>query len=517
MESTSIAQPAGPVEVGDKGLKKDAIGFTGGLVIALASTAPAYSLAAVIGTVVVLVGANAPGVLLLSFVPMFLIAGAFYYMNRADQDCGTTFSWVTRALGPGLGWLAGWAVCVTGILVVGSLADVASYYLFDLVGFEGARDSRFVVTVVALGFIALMTLVCVLGTELSARLQKILTGYQVAALLLFAVVAIAKVAAGTAPDTSADPELSWFSPFAVDDFGALISALLIGVFIYWGWESAVNLNEETENSVTAPGLAAVTSTVILLVAYVGVAVAIVAFAGIDALSEFDDDPAVLGTIARDVLGSPLDKLVALAVVISALASTQTTILPASRTSLSMARADAMPRRLGDVHPRFHTPHVSTVLIGVLATVWYLPLKLTTENFLSDSLTALAFMIAFYYALSGLACAVYYRHELTRSAKTFLLAGVGPVVGALMLGYLFVRAVIEYADPADSYTGSSWFGVAPPVVTGLGFIVLGIVLMLIWRAGGHERFFGRAGFEAVPPEIARGEASGAESLAGPPPR
>ena len=88
---------------GDKGLKKDAIGFSDGLTIALASTAPAYSLAAVIGSIVVIVGFQAPAALLVSFVPMFFIAAAFYYMNRADQDCGTSFSWVTRAIGPQIG------------------------------------------------------------------------------------------------------------------------------------------------------------------------------------------------------------------------------------------------------------------------------------------------------------------------------------------------------------------------------------------------------------------------------
>ena len=87
-------------ETSGKGLKKDAIGFVDGLCIGLASTAPAYSLAAVIGSIVVAVGVKAPGVLLLSFVPMFFIAAAFFYMNRVDTDCGTTFSWVTRGLGP---------------------------------------------------------------------------------------------------------------------------------------------------------------------------------------------------------------------------------------------------------------------------------------------------------------------------------------------------------------------------------------------------------------------------------
>ena len=92
--------------------------------------------------VVVGVGVQAPAVLLASFVPMFLIASAFYYMNRADPDCGTTFSWITRAMGPSFGWVGGWAVTTTGILVIGSLAQVAAYYTFDLFGLECCATPR---------------------------------------------------------------------------------------------------------------------------------------------------------------------------------------------------------------------------------------------------------------------------------------------------------------------------------------------------------------------------------------
>ena len=71
---------------------------------------------------------------------MFFIAGAFYYMNRVDQDCGTTFSWVTRALGPYSGWMGGWAIFTTGILVVGSLADVSALLLLDLFGLDELKQ-----------------------------------------------------------------------------------------------------------------------------------------------------------------------------------------------------------------------------------------------------------------------------------------------------------------------------------------------------------------------------------------
>ena len=498
-----MGEAATPTGTSSHGLKANAIGFTDALVIGLASTAPAYSLAAVIGLIVVAVGVQAPAVLLASFVPMFFIAAAFFYMNRADQDCGTTFSWVTRAMGPWFGWIGGWAICTTGILVVGSLADVAARYGLLLVGWDSAAASKPAVTALAVVIIAAMTAICVLGTELSARVQNVMIFAQVLALLAFALVALAKVAAGDAPDGSLDPSASWLSPFALDDTGALVSGLLIGVFIYWGWESAVNLTEETKDSASTPGRAAVLSTVILLVTYLSVAIAVVAFAGLDRIAEFEDDDAILSTLAGDVLGSPWDQLVVLAVLTSALASTQTTILPASRTILSMARGGAMPAGLGSVHPRYLTPHVSTILIGILATVWYVPLNLISENFLFDTLSALSLMIAFYYALSGVACVIYYRHELTKSVRNFVFIGLAPAIGSLLLAFLFLRSLSDLADPETSYSGSSFLGLGLPLVIGLGFLLLGAVLMVLWRIGNPRGYFQRRAFEAVDPAVAAG--------------
>jgi amino acid transporter len=401
-------------------------------------------------------------------------------------------------MGPSWGWMGGWAICTTGILVVGSLADVAARYGLLLVGWDSAAGSKAAVTAIAVAIIALMTLICVLGTELSARVQNVMIFAQVIALLLFAVVALVKVADGSAPAGSLDPELSWFSPFAIDDSGALVAGLLIGVFIYWGWESAVNLTEETEDSATAPGRAAVLSTVILLVTYLAVAVAVVAFAGLEGVAAFEDDDAILSTLAGDVLGSPWDQLVVLAVLTSALASTQTTILPASRTTLSMARAKAFPEGFGRVHPRYLTPHFSTIVIGFLAALWYVVVNALSENFLFDTLSALSLMIAFYYALTGFACVIYYRRRLLDSVRSFVFIGVAPLIGALLLSFLFVRAVRDLADPDASYSGGDVLGLGVPLVIGGAFLILGAVLMLLWRLGHPDGYFRRRGFEAAPP-------------------
>jgi amino acid transporter len=514
VESASVAagKDAPAVEVGEKGLKKNAIGFLDGLSVGLASTAPAYSLAAVIGSIVVAVGIHAPGVLLLSFVPMFFIAAAFYYMNRVDTDCGTTFSWVTRAMGPYAGWIGGWAICTTGILVVGSLADVSAYYFFDLLNLESGGKPLFkneqAVAALAVAIIAVMTAICVIGTELSAHLQRVLTFFQVGVLLMFAGAVFVRLIFDKVPEKSISPELSWLSPFGVE-YAALISGVLLAVFIYWGWESAVNLSEESEDSSRAPGLAGLTSTVILLVTYVSVAVALIAYAGLGQVEKFDDDAGVLGNVADKALGSELGTLLVIAVIVSGISSAQTTILPGSRTSLSMAAAGALPRRFAAIHPRFLTPAFGTIVVGGLATLWYVPGKLISENFLFDSLSALSLMIAFYYGLTGIACAIYWRHELTASLKNFVFIGIAPTIGALMLFYLLYESAIDLADPKASYSGSEAFGLGVPLVIALVFTLGGALLMLAWRVFGGDRarvFFGRRAFEFVPREAAAGEST-----------
>jgi amino acid transporter len=461
-------------------LRPGAIGFLDALVIGLASTSPAYSLAAIIGALVALTGVNAPGVLLASFVPMLLIASAFAALNRVDPDCGTTFSWVTRAMGPWAGWIGGWAITMTGVLIIGSLANVGVVFTLRTLNLDSLAENTPVVLVLTVALILLMTWICVLGTELSAHLQNGLIIAQTLALLVFAAVAIVRGVTGNSPLGGLDPSWSWLNPFGAGG-AALSGGLLLGVFAYWGWESAVNLTEETRDSTSTPGRAAIASTVVLLVTYVGVAIAVLAFAGTDYLAEnADEEEAIFALLSTEVMGG-WDWVVLLAVATAAIASTQTTILPASRTGLSMARRHAFPHRFGHISPRHRTPDVSTWWVGGIASVWFVAVSLLSENALFDSITALSLLIAFYYALTGIACAVYHRRQLTRSVSSFLLIGVGPLVGAGLLIWLLVLAIRDISDPGNSYTGQAWLGVGPPLVIGLGIFLVGLVLMFVWRA------------------------------------
>jgi amino acid transporter len=470
---TSVQRPS------EATLRPDAVGFGDALVIGLAATSPAYSLAAVLGPVVALVGVHAPGVLLASFVPMLLIAGAFAALNRADPDCGTTFSWVTRALGPWAGWIGGWAITMTGVLVLGSLAEVGVRFTLPAVGLDGWAESALVVPALTVALIVAMAAICVRGTEISARLQNGLIVAQTVALAVFAVVALTRGIAGDSPFGGLAPRWDWLDPFGAGG-AALTGGLLLGVFAYWGWESAVNLAEETTDPRRAPGRAAVLSTVVLLLTYLAVATAVVSFAGTDWLAgNADEEEAVFALLSAQALGG-WDWVVLLAVATSAIASTQTTIIPASRTALSMARRAALPRRFAAVSPRRRTPDVSTWWVAAVGIAWYLGVGLVSENALYDSITGLSLLIALYYSLTGVACAVYFRRRLTRSVRDFLLLGVGPLAGAAMLAWLLVLSVRDLADPENSYTGQAWLGVGPPLVIGVGVLAAGVLLMLWWR-------------------------------------
>jgi len=479
--------------VPDKGLKSGALSLVASTVIGVASTAPAYSIAATLGLVAVVVGFQSPAIMLVSFVPMLFIAASMYYFNRVDPDCGTTFSWVTRAFGPMQGWMNGWATIVSDIVVMPSLALIAAKYSFLLFDKTGLANSVLWVTLLGCGFIVAMTIVCYLGIELNARTQFVMLAAEIVVLAVFAAVALVKVFV-LHPAGSVVPAWAWVNPFSIKSGSALTAGVLLAVFIYWGWDTSGSVNEETAGSTRVPGVAMVLSTVVLLGIYVIVSIAATAFTGPNYLGAHSDD--VLSAMAKSVLGSPWDKLLIIAVLASATASAQTTILPTARTTLSMAAHGALPRSFAATHRKYLTPTWSTIWMGVASVAWYIFLVLVNHNedVLFDSISGLGFSICFYYAVTGFACPVYFRRFLLKSVKNFLFMGVAPVLGSASLTWVFVKSGFIYWNPANAYS-SPWFrigsfrGVGAPFVIGIGILVLGLPLMFLQRRA-ESAFFQR---------------------------
>lgn len=474
-----------------KGLAAGTLGLWGSVVIGLASTAPVYSLVATLGFVVLAVGAQAPIAFIVAFIPMLFVAFAYRELNEAVPDCGTSFTWATKAFGPWAGWMAGWGVAVAGIIVLANLAQIGGIYLWLLVGDGSLAEDPLVVTATGVVFIALMTYVSYRGVEIGARLQNILLAVQYLALALFVVFALVGVANGTAENATA-PSADWFNPFAFESVEGFTEAILLALFIYWGWDACLALNEETKDARRIPGRAALISTVLLLVTYVGVTVAAMMYAGVgeDGVglgNEANADDVFLAL--KDVVLGPWSWLLVIAVLVSAVSSTQTTILPTARGTLSMAVYRALPERFATVHPRFRTPSFSTLVMGIAAIAYYIVMTIISENILADSILSLGLAIAFYYAITGYACVWYFRRELFDSRHNVVFRFLLPLLGALMLTAAFIKSAIDMADVDYGY--SVLFGIGGTFVVGIGSLALGLVLMLLWRTRPASRpFFAR---------------------------
>jgi amino acid transporter len=492
-----MAGVEGAVKVPDKGLKSNAIGFLSNVVIGVASTAPAYSLAVTLGFIAGDKGVttHAPAVLLASFVPMLLVALGYRYLNRADPDAGTTFAWTTRAFGPATGWVNGWAIFLADVLVMASLGDIAAIYTFKLFGWHWAEHHKGAALGGTVLWILLMTWICHRGIELSARTQQLLLSFEVVMLSVFATVALVTVYANH-PSSSVEPRADWFNPFSIP-FHYLVIAMLLGVFIYWGWDSGVAVNEESEDPAEGPGRSAVVSTLLLVTIYLFVAAGAQSFHGAGFIANEENAEDILNALGKGVLGAVGVKFLIVAVLTSAAASTQTTILPTARTTLSMAHWKSIPGVIGRIHPRFLTPTVSTWGFGLLSIAVAVPLLLISHTVLELAVVALGFPVTFYYGTTGFACAWYYRHELFRSVRKFVLVGLAPVVGGLMFYGIGIYAITYYAHKANA-EGKEYLGLTLPIWFGCIGMVLGIVVMLLLRPRFRE-FFSRK-TETAPPGL-----------------
>jgi amino acid transporter len=508
---TGSTGTGGTVE--SKGLKGGALGLLSSVVVGMASTAPAYSLAATLGLIVasgggLLAGVKAPAIVLIAFIPMYLIAVAYQELNKAEPDCGTTFTWGSRAFGPVIGWLGGWGIIAADVIVMANLAQIAGAYSFTFMGDLGwtsaaeLSSSTLWSTVAGVIWIIVMTYICYRGIEVSARLQYFLLGFEVLVLIVLSVYALIKVYGHTAGDQAIMPSLSWFWPGGLDFGDVIAPAILTTIFIYWGWDTAVACNEESDDPGTTPGKAAVLSTFLLLATYAVVTVAAIAFSGVGTdgigLGNPDNSGDVFASMGPALFGDSVIGhigllLLSASILTSASASTQTTILPTARTTLSMGVYKALPASFAKIHRKYLTPTTSTIVMGAASILFYLLFTVISTNLLTALIGSVGLMIAFYYGLTGFACAWYYRKTFRSSARNVMMRMVVPLLGGISLLVVFGFGLYKYAAPDwltdDDGNNVTILGFGAVAVVGIGAMVLGLVVMFIWWAMSPSFFKG----------------------------
>ena len=470
----------------EKGLKSNVVGLFGGTMLGISSVAPAYALTATLGILAAAVGAQTPVVIIAGFLPMFFAAYAYREFNTIMPDAGTSFTWTSKSFGPYIGWLGGWAAVLATVIVLSNLAGVAVQFLYQFIGsafnsemISGLWENKLINVVTCLVFLAIATYVAYRGIDTTEHVQMVLVIFQLVMLLVYSVMAIAKSGASEVGEAFS---WSWFSPAGLT-LSAFIAGLSGSIFAFWGWDTSLTVNEESKNSDTNPGRAALLCVLSILLTYLLVSVATQMYAGLGdtglGLTNPDISDNVFGNLAEPILGSPLDLGLFLAVLASSAASLITTFLPTSRTLLAMGAYKALPPAFAKLHPVHRTPSVATFTAGIGAAAFYTIMTFLSERVLTDTILSLGIMICFYYGLTAFACVWFFRHQLFRNAFNFVFKFLFPLLGGLGLFFVLIITLRDSASP-DYGSGASIGGIGLVLILGLGLILSGLVLMAILR-------------------------------------
>ncbi|GGW94566.1 APC family permease [Streptomyces chartreusis] len=445
-----------------RGLQANVLGTFDTVVMAVAGSAPAYSIAATTAVLVGAVGLASPAALLYCAIPMLGIALAFSRLGRIDVNAGASYSWVGRTLHPFLGFISGWALVIstTIFMVAGSLpAGSMTLALFD----EELAENTALSTLVGACWFLIMLLVVLGGARLTVRAQIVMSGVELVILALFALLAVFHT------DSAHVFDWSWLGFGHFDGVAGFASGALIAAFYYWGWDVTSNLSEETRNSRRTTGLAGLIGVGIVFLLFEVFTIAVNVILSSKQIQ--DNDANVLAVLGEEVWPGWGGKLLIVAVMLSTIATLETTLIQVTRSLFAMGRDRTMPAALGKVHQRWNTPYVAVAVVGVVALVMFIASNAlgTVGDILSDAISAIGLQIAVYYGLTGLAAVVAYRKMLLKSVGDFVLGGLWPLFGALFMFWIFVESLGELSGSA--------------LAIGFGGIAVGLVPMFwYWRQG-----------------------------------
>ncbi len=428
------------------------------IVMAVAGTAPAYSIAATAAVLFGAVGLASPAALLWSGIPMFGVVMAFLYLNRWQPNAGASYAWVGKALSGDLGFLAGWALIVSATLFMVSGAVPAGSVTLDLIAPSLSNNLAAVTIVGSLWFI-IVSLLVMLGIRITTNAQWIMSSIELVILAVAAVVAIVKFGVhGVNP-----MQWSWFSPFAFPSRAVFISGALIATFYYWGWDVAANLNEESQDSRRIPGIAVAIGIVILLLIFELFTTAIQV--GMTPHEINASTANVLQALGVKLFGPGLGNIMVLAVALSTIATLETSLLQVTRTLFAMGRDGVLPSRFGSIHKRWGTPAFNSVVIlivGLLLFVLsnFLP---SVSTVMTDAISAISLQVVFYYALAAISVIVFYRKVLFKNAGNVIFLFLWPLLAAVFL------ITVGWNDIPSLGPVVDWVG--------LGLLAVGVIPML----------------------------------------
>jgi amino acid transporter len=451
-------------------LRPDAIGVTLNTVIGAANAGPGLSLSLTLAAIAATTAYASGPVILLCALPMIVIANAYRRLNEWNANSGASFEWVGRAVSPYLGFVAGWLMICANL--VGNAAAVTALGPSVLAVFKGPQAATWPNIAIDTSVGVIMVLIAVAGIRLSARIQLSLAAAEYGIIIALAVVAAwawSRHWSGTFP-----PSHSWLTLNGIGGKGSLAAGLLLAVFMYVGWDGAINVNEEVRGRQVNPGRAVMLCVAFLALFYTLCTMALQGAVSPRALQHNAAAPLVY--IGQQLGGSWLGRAAAVAVALSVIAGVGTGFVVTARIAYGMAGYRVLPGALANVNRRFATPALATLIVGavfVAATTAYL-LSTSIAGAFTNLIDSTGILFTGTYILTGLAAIVYHRRRILTRPADALTVGLLPVAAMGFLGWIVWKSIAA-AAPAQNWSL-------------LGIIGAGLVIMIAVRLLTRPEYF-----------------------------
>jgi amino acid transporter len=451
-------------------LEPNAIGVAQDTVIGMASSAPAASVGLTLAALAAATAYGTGPIIILTAIPMIIIANAYRRLNMWNANCGASFEWVGRAINPYLGFITGWLMIAAYIIATVSGVEVLGPSVLAVFG----SNSTSIWANIAIGTVVgvVMLVIAVIGIKITARAQVAMAAIEYVILVGFAIAGLVLVL-GHHPGTFHITK-GWLSLSGVGGKGSAVAGFLTAVFIFTGWDGTLYVNEEVRHRRINPGRAAILAVVILAIIYT---LSEVGLQGVVSPAKLQANGAdALVYIAQAMGGGGWAKVMALSLALSVIATTGTGIVLTSRIVYGMASYRTLPEFLSNVSRRFSTPVAASIIVGVLiiGLTWVYLLTTSVQNAFNDVVAVTGLLFAVFYILTALATIVYYRRRVFTGVWDGLILGILPLAAAGFLAWIVVKSL--QTAPATQ------------IWSLIGIVVVGVILMLCARFILQSPFF-----------------------------
>lgn len=366
---------------------------------------------------------------LVAFVAMLFTAYSYGEMVVAFPIAGSTYSYTQRAVNPKLGFLSGWVMILDYVLIPMLL------YLISA-SFANAIIPQIPIWGWVLIYAIPVTIINLIGVEVAAKANLIMTIIMFAAVIAFVVLALKYMITGNVGTGFSMAAIYNKDTFA---FKALVSGSAVAVVSYLGFDAITTLSEETNVGGKKIGLAIMIACLIQTLVYV--IVAFLATLVIPDYNQIASPDTVFFDIASKVGGSFLQIFVTVVIMIAGVGTSLAGQSAASRLLYGMGRDKVIPEKIFSyLHPKFKTPFNSILFISIIGTAGALFLNVATVSELT------AFGGLFGFTCVNLSVIVYYYFK-NKSGKVIRhlivpLLGMGVCI-YILLGLSSVAKVVGF--------------------------------------------------------------------------